>query len=415
MKAFYIAISFMLVLPYQIISQETLETNPDKIYQSALEEYHNQNFEQSLNYTNRGLDIAPEYHDIRILQIRNLWALEDFIAADSDLGFLLKKAPDYIDVNPLVLQRINRFNDNQEALEFIHKMQQLYPEDAKLQVKKAQILFKDHQRSEARNLAQQLIKAKDLSGEDRYILQILLSRTVRNEIGVSYNYINFSEEYLNYQNWHTTSAEYQHNFNRTAVIGRINYSDREINSGSLVELEAYPVFNERFYAFTNLGFSNGAVFPEFRGSVSLHYNFLKILEGEVGGRILNFSGQSYFSGILGLSAYYEQFYFNARTFIGPERSGQLIQNYQFNVRYYLKDADNYLFARLGSGVSPDERTDYTQIQYPGLETYYLSAGINKTFGMNHIVQLSAGFLTENITEDLQGNQFLANFGYRYRF
>lgn len=414
MRTIIAAISFLLLLPYSTFSQEITETNTDKLYKRALNEYRESNYQRSLEFTSHALKLAPEYHDIRILEIRNLWALKDYDAADKHLEFLLKKASGYVDVNPLVHQRISRFQDHQNALDLIYRAEKLYPDDFSLQVKKAQILLKTGQRSEARKLAQELNRNKDISGQDRYALETILNRTVRNEIGVNYSYINFSEAYRNYDNWHTISAEFQHNLNRTAVIGRINYSEREISSGSLYEVEAYPVFSEKAYGFVNAGFSNGSVFPKFRSSASFYYNFAKILEGELGGRILHFDETSYFSGIIGLTAYHGNFYFNARTFLGPRRLEEFIQMYQFNVRYYLKNADNYLFAKLGSGISPDERTDYTRIEYPELQAYYLNAGINKTLGSKHIFKISAGFLVEDVSGGLEGNQLIASFGYRYR-
>ena len=415
MKKIFFSIYFFISFSGNLVSQEITETNTDEIYKTALSEYKEQDYSRSLQLTNRGLELAPDYHDIRILQIRNLWALQRFDAADEDLDFLLKEAPQYVDVLPLVHQRIGRFSNNENALTFLDRVQPMYPEDTGVKVKRTQLLLKTGKRTEARNLAQELIKNKNISGEDRYVLQIVLNRTISNELGINYSYINFSEAYRNYSNWHTISAEYQHNFNRTAVIGRVNYADREINSGSLYELEAYPVFNERTYAFINLGFSNGEIFPKFRGSASFFYNFAKFLEGELGGRLISIEDESYFSGIVGLTAYRGKFYLNARTFVGPKRLEQVIQNYQFNIRYYFGNADNYLFARVGSGISPDERTDYTQVQYPGLEACYFNAGINKTLGLNHIFQVSAGYLTEDVTGTIKGNQLLANLGYRYRF
>ncbi|WP_424494438.1 YaiO family outer membrane beta-barrel protein [Salinimicrobium sp. GXAS 041] len=415
MKKLLFSIILLISFSGALISQEITETNTDEIYKIGLRAYQNQDFTRSLQLTNRGLQLAPEYHDIRILRVRNLWALERFEAADEDLDFLLKEAPKYVDVLPLVHQRISRFSKHENALVFLNRIQKIYPEDISLQVNRAQLLLKAHRRAEARELAQELIKNSNLSGEDRYALQIVLNRTISNEIGVNYSYINFSEAYRNYSNWHTLSVEYQHNFNRTAVIGRVNHADREFNSGNLYELEAYPVFNDRSYAFINLGFSNGEMFPEFRGSASFFYNFAKFFEGELGGRFIALEEQSYFSGIIGLTAYRGKFYLNARTFVGPKRLDQVIQNYQFNLRYYFGNADNYLLARVGSGISPDERTDYTQVQYPGLEAYYLYAGINKTLGLNHIFQVSAGYLTEELTGTIKGNQLLANLGYRYRF
>ncbi len=413
-KILYLLVAF--IFTFTLEAQDITETNSDIIYQRALEAYKNEAYPASLKLTKRGLELAPEYHDIRILQIRNLWALGEFDAADSDLNYLLKEAPEYVDVKPLAYQRINQFENNSEVFNYIDKLSKIYPEDTGLKIRQAQALLKDKQRKEARALAMKLIGVKGISGADRYTLQTLLNRTVSDEIGLNYQYINFSEEYSRNDSWNSISAEYQHNFNRTAVIGRVNYVDRSYQQGTLYELEAYPVFSDRLYAFTNIGVSDGTMFPDVRTSASVFYNFAKVFEAEAGGRMLFFNDNAYFTGIVGLTAYQGKFYLNARTFIGPERKGNLVQNYQANVRYYFKNADNYLFLRLGNGISPDERTIFTQVQEnPALEAYYGNFGINKTLGIHHIFQLGAGYLFEDITPENQGNQFIGTLGYRYRF
>lgn len=409
-------LAFILLFTISVSSQETSETNTDKIYNQALEEYKTGNFESSLVLTNRGLELAPEYHDIRILQIRNYWAVQNFVAADKDLDFLLRNAPEYVDVKPLVYQRINQFTTEKAALDFIKTVEVFYPRDPGLKIKKAQLLLNVGSRKEARALALELYDTPGVTGGDRYLLQTILKQSISDEVGINYQYIGFSEEYSRTDPWHTISAEYQHNFGRTAVIGRVNYSDRQYDDGILYELESYPVFNDKFYAFANVGFSNGSIFPDVRSSLSFFYNFGKIFEAEAGGRMLFLNENSYFTGIAGLTMYSGKFYINVRTFLGPERAGQLDQNYQGNLRYYFKNADNYLFLRIGNGISPDERVLSTQvIQNPGLEVYYGTFGINKSIGIHHIFQISGGVLYEDITNDRKGTQLFANAGYRYRF
>ncbi|CAM4037997.1 YaiO family outer membrane beta-barrel protein [Gillisia limnaea] len=283
----------VFIFSFTVEAQEITETNSDIIYQRALEAYKNEAYSASLKLTKRGLELAPEYHDIRILQIRNLWALEELQAADSDLDYLLKEAPEYVDVKPLVYQRINKFENSTEVFNFIDRLSHVYPEDTSLNIRKAQALLKDKQRKEARALAMELIAIKGISGADRYVLQTLLNRTVSDEIGLNYQYINFSEDYSRNDSWNSISAEYQHNFNRTAVIGRVNYVDRSYQQGTLYELEAYPVFSDRLYTFTNIGVSNGTMFPDVRTSASVFYNFAKVFEAEAGGRMLFFNDNAY--------------------------------------------------------------------------------------------------------------------------
>ncbi|MCP9200882.1 YaiO family outer membrane beta-barrel protein [Gramella sp. GC03-9] len=407
---------FIILFTASANAQEITETNTDSIYFKALDLYKETSYQQSLDYTNRGLELAPDYHDIRILRIRNRWALEQIRLAGDDLIYLLQNVPDYPGVSELANRQVLLFKDSQRALEFINILEEQQNSNLEVQVLKASLYEKAGKKKEARELALELFSNRELNNDQRYTIQNILKRTISNEIGFNYQYINFSDDYSQSDSWNTFSGEYLHYFGRSAVIGRITHLDRNYDSGSLYEIEAYPVFSDRVYAFVNLGLSNGTIYPDLRGSASVFVNFLKSFELEAGGRLLHFSEQDYFTGIAGLTYYTGKFYLNTRAFIGPETLGQLVQNYQFNIRYYLKDTDNFIFGRLGSGISPDESTIFTQVQEnPGLDAYYLNFGLNKTLGAKHIIQVSGGFLQEDLSNGNTGNQLIANLGYRFRF
>lgn len=405
----------VLLLCFNIQAQEITETNSDIVFQKALKAYKDSQFEDALKLTQHGLFLAPEYHDIRILEIRILWALNNFEAADTHLKYLLEETPEYPGVKTLVHQRLNLYKTASEKLTFIDQMEQVFPKELQLQVTKAQIYLNNQQQKEARSIAIAYISVPHITGAQRYAFQTILNQTVTDEAGVSYQTIRFSDNYSR-NNWTNVTAEYQHNFNNTAVIGRINYADRSYDHGYLYELEAYPVFNEKWYAYTNIGFSDGTLFPDFRSSVSVHHNFAKVFEAEAGGRLLHYGTKDFFTGILGLSIYEGRFLLNARTFLGPKRIGKLIQNYQANVRYYLKSPENYLLFRLGTGISPDERNMFQQVQEnPGLEAFYANAGIRHQFWNHHIFQMEAGYLFEELELEKTGKQFIGTIGYKFRF
>jgi tetratricopeptide (TPR) repeat protein len=94
----------LLFLPFLTIAQDPYSVNTDSLLSMAQQDYRNGQFQKSLDLTRRGLSIAPDYHDIRILQIRNLWALGNFPAADKDLFLLLDTSPTYPDLKPLAMR-----------------------------------------------------------------------------------------------------------------------------------------------------------------------------------------------------------------------------------------------------------------------------------------------------------------------
>lgn len=404
-----------ILFSLQLGAQEINETNTDSLYFKALDYYKEARHQISLRYTEKGLKLAPEYHDIRILQVRNNWALDEFSKAGKDIEFLLSNAPEYPGVVQLAERHSRYIKDETRLLGFLQKLEKHSQLEPGLKVLKAQLLLKNGKRRESRSIALELFDHPKIGDDERYILQNILKRTISNEIGLNYQYITFSEDY-NRGDWHTVSPEFQHNFGPHAVIARLNYVDRAYDDGLLYELEAYPVFSEKLYAMLNFGYSDGSLFPELRGSASIFINFLKKFEAEAGARLLHFSEKNHLTGIAGLTMYQGKFYLNLRAFIGPEKNDNLIQNYQFNLRYYFRDIDNYLFMRLGTGISPDERSIFTQVQEnPQLEAYYGNMGFNKKLGNSHIIQLSAGYLFEDINTDRTGNQLIGNIGYRFRF
>lgn len=393
----------------------TQQIDTDKLYLQALQEYREGNYERALDLTNTGLKAAPEYHDIRILQVRTLFALQKFETAQSDIDLLLTTAPDYEGVETIAMQHLYRLEGN-EGLDYANRLLEIYGPNVELRIKKARLLLETGANNEAREVATDAYRSGDLNDGQRYALQQILNLTIANAVQVTGQYISFSDDYSRNDSWYALSAEYQHNFRDLALIGRVTYSDRSYNDGSLYEIEAYPVFSEKMYAFANLGISDGSIYPDYRASASVFYNFATSFEAEAGFRSLFYNDNDYFTAIAGLTAYTGRFYLNARAFVGPERLEQLVQNYQFNVRYYLSTPENYLFARLGSGISPDEPTLYTRAQEnPTLEALYFNLGLSRTLGIHHVISLSGGILSEDLPGEQTVEQFNASLGYRYKF
>ena len=391
------------------------EVDTDKLYLQALEKYREAEYEQALQLTNRALSYAPEYHDIRILRVRTNFALQNLEDAGKDISALLSTAPQYEGVKTIAIQRLHQLK-GEEAITYNDHLLEIYGPDPDLMIIKARSLLSNGDYKKAKEIATETYQSSKLNDGQRYALLQLINLTAKNAFQVTGQYITFSDDYPRNDSWYALSAEYQYNFSRLAIIGRATFSDRSYNNGSLYEIEAYPVFSKKFYAFVNLGISEGEIFPDYRLSGSLFYNFAGSLEAEAGFRSLFYNDNNYFTGIAGLTAYTGDFYFNARAFVGPERHEQLVQNYQFNVRYYLNTPENYLFGRIGSGISPDEPTLYTRAQEdPNLEAWYVNAGINKTLGLSHVISLSGGVLSEDLPNQNTGTQFTASLGYRYKF
>ena len=76
-----------------------------------------------------------------------------------------------------------------------------------------------------------------------------------------------------------------------------------------------------------------------------------------------------------------------------------IQNYQLNVRYYYNNTEDYIFARVGTGISPDDSTRFVLItsSNPNLNSYYASIGGSKWLDYRFNIFSSLGYLNEELT------------------
>lgn len=376
--------------------------------------YRKKQLDTALEYANRGLELSPDYHDIRVLRIRILQNLNRLEEAQLDLNYLLEKEPQFYAAKDIALRQV-RFLAGTEQRNLLRQLQSVYPEDLGFSAEEARILFDSNELEASRDIALKLVDAEGLSGDQRYLLNNILRATTKNEAGVFYQYVQFDNNY-DRENWHTYIAEFQHNVNKTTLLARITHSDRGFDSGQLFEVDVYPVVNKSLYFFGNLGLSDGTLFPDVRGTATVFYSFAKGFEAEAGGNVLYFNGNGYLTGILGLTHYAGKFYLNLRASVGPVRLDNTLQNYQFNIRYYLRGSDTYAFARLSQGIAPNETILFTQVQEnPGLEASFAGGGLNYLLGRHHILRAEAGWLYEDITPETSGNQFLLTVGYRYRF
>jgi YaiO family outer membrane protein len=261
----------------------------------------------------------------------------------------------------------------------------------------------------------QTVRESSLNDDQRYRLQQILKRLSTNQIGISHELISFMSDYPIRRSWNSTSVEYQRNFGSSAVIGRITYSDRFFTDGVLYEIDTYPVFSKKVYSNLEVSFSDGGFYQKFGLNTSVFVALGNGYEAEGGFRYLDFEQDAFFSTLLGLTKYVGNFYLNARASIGPKKEDSFIQNYQLTGRYYFVNAADFVYLRLGTGISPDDISRFALIvNNPNLSAYYTSVGFRKWF-KDISIGAGVGFLIEELPNAANGTQFTANTQLRYRF
>jgi len=152
-----------------------------------------------------------------------------------------------------------------------------------------------------------------------------------------------------------SSVSYKRQTLAGSIIPRINYNNRRKINGLQYELDFYPKFSKRFYAYLNYGFSKASIYPKHKVGGDLYANLPGAMEFSAGGRYINFETKNVSVITNSLGHYRGNYYFSLRSYITPlpdhltRVSGNLL------VRKYMKDAENYMGLNVGMGYSPELR------------------------------------------------------------
>lgn len=177
-------------------------------------------------------------------------------------------------------------------------------------------------------------------------------------VGADYNYVYFHGDL---DPWQLAAVSLGNRGRRGTYIARANYARRFAQDGAQLELDAYPRFSERVYAFVNIGYSGDDVFPEWRSGAELFAALPSAWEASVGYRQLRFEGAPPVTLLTGaVGKYFGNSWISARPYVrvGDNGTGATVI---VTGRRYFADADNYIGARIGAGSSPSENATPAEV------------------------------------------------------
>lgn len=217
MKINYIIL--IVLLSFVTLNSTAQKVDVDQLLKRALHETNvTKNYSKAKTLAKRGLEISPNYTDIRLL-----------------------------------LGRLYRLTDK--------------PDSARLEF--AKVLAKEPANADALNY----LKSLDNAEEANEIASL------KNRVSVTYNPTFFERE--GKDTWNLLNVYYARLTKYGTILGRINYANRSYADGLQYELEAYPK-HKKAYSFVNFAYSNAAVFQKYRASYSYIRSFEKGWEGELG-------------------------------------------------------------------------------------------------------------------------------------
>lgn len=152
-----------------------------------------------------------------------------------------------------------------------------------------------------------------------------------------------------------SSVSYRRQTLAGSIIPRINYSNRLGKHGIQYELDFYPKFSKRFYAYINYGYSSASIYPGHKVGGDLYANLPGAFEFSAGARYIGFATKNVSVITNSLGHYRGNYYFSLRSYITPQPNNLTRISGNLLVRKYFRDGENFFGVNVGMGYSPELR------------------------------------------------------------
>jgi YaiO family outer membrane protein len=228
-------------------------------------------------------------------------------------------------------------------------------------------------------------------------------------VGTEYNYVYFHGDL---DPWQLAALSLGNRGPRGTYIGRVNYARRFAEDGAQVELDAYPRFSEKLYAYLNVGYSGADVFPEWRSGAELFAVLPRAWEASAGYRQLRFEGAPPVTLLTGaVGKYFGNSWISARPYvrIGDNGTGTTVA---VTARKYFVDADNYVGARVSAGSSPSERA--TPLEVNRNKSWSAALQGSRTLRPRTVATWSAGIEHEELNASVTRRRIDLLLGLRFQ-
>ncbi|WP_060868901.1 YaiO family outer membrane beta-barrel protein [Chryseobacterium indologenes] len=403
--------ALLALFPLQVYSQQNLSA--DELFTKArTEAFDNKDYPASISLAKQALEKAPNYTDISIFLGRIYTWKKDLDSARAifdELGKREVKDEDYF----IAYASLEYWNDQYaKSLEILDKGISYHPQSEALWLLKAKVYNADKQYAESEKAIKAVLAINPKNTEATSLAVRINEVASKNAVSITYNYSHFDKQFDN--DWHIVGVSYKRVTPIGSVILRGNYANKFSQSGTQIELEAYPRLSKMFYLYVGGGYSNDVgLFPKYRTGVSLNANLPHSFEAELGYRQLYFSDNIWMY-TASVGKYYKNFWFNLRTYITPDHHN-ISHSYTATVRYYTKSAQDYFAFQIGTGISPEEnRNNLLENDTYKLKTFKIGAEYNFALKSN-LFSVGTMYYNQEYLPNTKGSQFDITLGYTRRF
>jgi YaiO family outer membrane protein len=395
------------------LAQDNALSSDELFIQSRKEAFDQKNYPKAIQTIRQALVQSPNYTDLSVF-LGRLYTWSDQIdSARATFDQLWKRDVDSDDFYLAYASLEYWHDDADKALTILDKGLFHTPSSETLLFLKAKVLYGENRYEQASAVLDKILTLDSKNTEAREMAAKINDVTSKNSVGVTYNYVHFDKQFAD--DWHIVGVSYKRATGFGSLIFRTNYANKFADNGVQFELEAYPRLSKMFYMYIGTGYSNHVgLFPKFRTGASLYANLPKSFEGEIGFRQLYFS-DNLFMYTASVGKYYQNFWFNLRTFLTPSDSN-ISHSYTGTIRYYTKGANDYLGFHFGTGISPEEnRNNLLEGSLYKMKTYKAGVDYNFSIQKRNLFSISATYFNQEYQPLQKGNQLDISLGYVRNF
>ncbi len=215
--------------------------------------------------------------------------------------------------------------------------------------------------------------------------------------------------------WQFISLEYFRDIPDMPLSVRLNHTNRFDLKATQFEVEIYPKFSKRNYAFLSLAYSSSELFADYTLAASVFHNLKDNLEIEGGFRYILFdSNTPIFAGVVSLGQYTNNIWVNYR--FSLIKAGQVNgQTHRFRVRKYLQNEQNYLFADVTVGTTERDLQAFQTLNNLRTNTKNLKIGLRKGLSHKLYITTAIGYELTTNSEQKKTSILSTNFALTRRF
>lgn len=355
------------------------------------------------------LETQPNHWDARILLGRTLAWDKRYDEAREELLVVVRAKPNYSDARN-ALADVERWSGHPEAaIALLDDGLAKSPNNEDFLYKKATAQRSLGMLADAMITLDRLLDRNPSHTRGAQMFASLRVRRAKTKFGLGYGYTNVDT--LS-SAWHGASAQLSRRTRLGSFSLRANWSRRFDRTATQFEIDAYPRIMDGLYVYLNYGYSADTLYPKHRFGGELYANLPKGVELSAGFRRLQFgsSAVTIYTGTV--AKYVGNWWISLRPYITPKSIGTS-QSYALTVRRYFGNRDTFIGVTAGTGSSPGEIQDVTDLMR--LDSRKLAVGASWAFTDLFILNLGVRYGWEELVRGRERNQFNVALGIQRRF